>query len=269
MINPIEYWKSLGWYVTSPYGPRTGQYAGFHRGTDMGGKPCGHPIRFPFSGKVVAARTSGMGTWGNTVCVELDPAGEFITLNAHLQTISVKVGQRIEQGDVIGTNGGTNHSGPNYGCHIHFEVQRNDGSMPWRGTLWGDPELFYLDQAPKEPSTRFQVGNIIKNRSEASFVNVRAEPKTTSSVVDRIEPLGELQIKENPFNGHYATNFYWWFTGQGWVAESFFDLLTFPDPDPVVPPELEDTEELEEDLSSLIKLLLKKLNQFLKMLGGN
>lgn len=268
MRNAIEHWKSLGWYVTSPYGPRTGQYAGFHRGTDMGGKPCGHPIQFPFSGKVVAARTSGMGTWGNTVCVELDPDGSFVTLNAHLQRIDVKVGQRIEKGDVIGTNGGSNHSGPAYSCHIHFEVQHNNGSAPWRGDLWGNPEEFFLDQSPREPSDRFYAGNIIKNKSETSSVNVRSEPNNMSNIIMRVEPQGEVQVQEHCDNGIYRTNFYWWYIGIGWVAEPFFELLTFPDPEPIVPPELENEVD-EEDLTSLIKLLLKKLNKFLEMLGVN
>lgn len=140
-VNPVEYWVSKGWRLTSPYGPRTGQYAGFHRGIDMGGKPCGFPIEFPFKqGKVVAAKTSGMGTWGNTTCIELSP--DFVLLNAHLQKINVKAGQIIKQGEILGLNGGTNHSGANYACHIHAEILLNNGSAPWRGTIWGDPQKF-------------------------------------------------------------------------------------------------------------------------------
>lgn len=142
-VNPVDYWIADGWRVTSPFGPRTGKYAGFHRGVDMGGKPCGASIKFPFkSGKVVAARTSGMGTWGNTVCIEISP--DFVTLNAHLQRAGVKVGQTLRQGDIIGLNGGSNHSGANYACHIHYEILNNNGSAPWRGTIWGDPQKFKL-----------------------------------------------------------------------------------------------------------------------------
>ena len=141
-VNPVEYWKSEGWRLTSPYGPRTGRYAGFHRGVDMGGFPCGHPIKSPFNGLVVAAKTSGMGTWGNTVCIELSP--DYVTLNAHLQRIIVAEGREVKQGDIIGFNGGSNHSGKDYSCHIHYEILRNNGSRPWRGTIWGDPETFYF-----------------------------------------------------------------------------------------------------------------------------
>ena len=141
-INPVEYWVNDGWRVTSPFGPRTGKYAGFHRGVDMGGHPCGHPIKSPFDGLVVAAKTSGMGTWGNTVCIELSP--DYVTLNAHLLKLAVGEGQKVKRGDVIGFNGGTNHRGKSYACHIHYEVLRNNGSRPWRGTIWGDPQNFYF-----------------------------------------------------------------------------------------------------------------------------
>ncbi len=143
-INPIDWWIKDGWRITSPYGPRTGKYAGFHRGVDLGGKPCGAAIKFPFkSGRVVAARTSGMGSWGNTTCIELSP--DFILLVAH-QTLPMQVrhGQTIKQGDVLGLNGGTHHrhKGNYYSCHPHVEILNNNGSAPWRGTIWGDPAKF-------------------------------------------------------------------------------------------------------------------------------
>ena len=158
-MNPIEYYKSTGWKVTSPFGERTGTFAGFHRGVDLGGHPCEYPVRTPFSGIVVAARTSGMGTWGNTVCIQLDPDGKYISLNAHLHSISVRAGQRVNRGDIIGTNGGTNHSGANYSCHIHYEILHNNGSAPWRGDVWGDPEKFYLNQGGGSMSDKVIVLN--------------------------------------------------------------------------------------------------------------
>ena len=80
-INPIEWYKRQGWYVTSPFGPRTGRYAGFHRGVDLGGFGWGAPVATPLDGKVVAAQTSNMGTWGNTVCIEVAPDFNEVSLN--------------------------------------------------------------------------------------------------------------------------------------------------------------------------------------------
>ena len=255
-MNPVEYYKSLGWYVTSPYGQRTGQYAGFHRGVDFGGHGCGAVVRTPYSGKVVAAKTSGMGTWGNTVCIELDPDGQYVSLNAHLQSITVREGQRVNRGDVIGTNGGTNHSGSNYACHIHYEIQRNNGTAPWRGTHI-NPATFHLDQSPQTPSTRFEAGHIIEATAN---VNIRQRPTTVSAITGQVEKGGRTKILKDENNGTKANGYGWWKIHGGWVAEDFFVLLQAPDPEPIKPPELPDG----------IMALLQQLYEVLKKLfdGG-
>lgn len=222
MVNPVEWYKNDGWRVTSPYGPRSGKYAGFHRGVDFGGKPCGAEVRTPFKGKVVAAKTSGMGTWGNTVCIEL---GEYISLNAHLQTITVKEGQEVERGDVIGTNGGSNHSGPSYACHIHYEILDNSGSAPWRGQHQ-DPADFY--QQPAEPSKKFHAGQTIQNVTDHN-VNVRPEPGLFKPPTDRIEPKGKTVVKKHSNNGIKVGRYHWWRVAEGWVAEDFFSVWLPPE----------------------------------------
>ncbi len=228
-MNPIvelkkiykEHGKDV--YVTSPYGPRTGKYAGFHRGTDVGGIPCGYPIYTPFAGKVVAAKTSSMGTWGNTVCIELDPDGQYVSLNAHLQKITVNVGDHVDRGDQIGTNGGTNHSGSDYDCHIHYEIQINNGSAPWRGDLWGDPEKFELVQEFK-PSTKFKPGDIIKNNTRYR-INIRLKPTTNSGTKGQVQPGAQVKVVNNSQNGISANGHNWWFIGDGWIAEDYFVVV--------------------------------------------
>jgi len=238
MINPVEQYKSWSWRLTSPYGPRTGQYAGFHRGVDFGGKPCGAPVKTPFAGKVVAARTSGMGTWGNTVCIELAPDGKYVSLNAHLEKIMVKYGQVVKAGDVIGTNGGSNHSGPAFACHIHYEIQLNNGTAPWRGEHI-NPATFYLNQEPQEPSVRFKTDDLIYNRT-ISNVNVRSNAGTANPIVASIAPGERVIIQEDSKNGEKVGRYYWWRIKEGWIAEDFFDLISVPEPEITVPPELEE-----------------------------
>ena len=258
MVNPVEWYKKDGWYITSPYGQRTGLYAGFHRGVDFGGKPCGAVVKTPFAGKVVAARTSGMGTWGNTVCIELDPDGKYISLNAHLQNITVSEGARVERGDQIGTNGGTNHSGSNYACHIHYEILHNNGTAPWRGDH-RDPARFELQQQPQEPSDKFSVGERIKNKTKSN-VNIRKQPDVNHPVVGQVYPDQVVVINKHKDNGVKVGNYYWWHIGYGWVAEDFFALDTPPDPEPIKPPELN-----EETRTKLEKILI----MLKKILGGN
>ena len=225
--NAVDFYQQRGWRVTSPYGRRTGRFAGFHRGIDFGGRPCNFPIETPFDGIVTAARTSGMGTWGNTVCILLDNTNDRIgTLHAHLQRIDVAVNQIVKAGDQIGTNGGTNHRGPDYACHIHLEVLWQNSNAPWRGDLWGDPAQFYLDQLGiNNRSKKFNNGDMIYNTIKWN-VRVRQLPGTSSRILRVIRPGQEVRIANHNNNGVQANGYYWWNIVQGgWVAEDFFEKL--------------------------------------------
>jgi murein DD-endopeptidase MepM/ murein hydrolase activator NlpD len=220
-MTPVEFLKSLGWKVTSPYGPRTGQYAGFHRGVDFGGYPCGAPVQAAYDGTITAAKTSNMGTWGNTVCLQVSEG--YTLLYAHLQSISVREGQQVKQGDTIGLNGGSNHSGGNYACHIHLEVQRNTGDRPWRGTHI-DPATFNL--APEKPSTKFKPGDTIKQILTSSSVWVRDIPG--GRTIGSVSPGRTAYVLNNNGNGNKVSGYHWWYVqtpdAQGWIAENFFEV---------------------------------------------
>ena len=220
-MTPVEYLKSLSWKLTSPYGPRTGQYAGFHRGVDFGGFPCGAPVQAAYDGTITAAKTSNMGTWGNTVCLQVSEG--YTLLYAHLQSISVREGQQVKQGDTIGLNGGSNHSGQPYSCHIHLEVQRNTGDRPWRGTHI-DPATFSLE--PEKPSVKFKHGDTIRQTLTTSSVWVRSKPNGPAA--GQVPPGRTAAVLNHLGNGLKVGGYYWWYIqtpdAQGWVAENFFEV---------------------------------------------
>lgn len=86
-----------------------------HLGIDLKA-PIGTAILSSHSGRVVYAGKRLTG-YGNMIVLE-HPLG-WTSLYAHLHTIKVKIGQRVKQGDVIGTLGMTGRaSGP----HLHFEL---------------------------------------------------------------------------------------------------------------------------------------------------
>lgn len=102
--------------VTSSYGPRIhpvfgGQKA--HKGTDYGA-PAGTPIRTVADGVVSFA--GRQGGYGNYVVIQ--HADKAATAYAHLGRIDVRVGQRVQQGQIIGTVGST---GTATGPNLHFE----------------------------------------------------------------------------------------------------------------------------------------------------
>lgn len=116
---------------TSPFGPRvspiTGAVDEFHRGQDYGAA-CGTEVMAAAGGTVIYSQWHPYGG-GNRV--EIDHGNGLITTYNHLSASKVKVGQKVERGDVIALSGTT---GASTGCHLHFEVEVNNNvvnPLPW------------------------------------------------------------------------------------------------------------------------------------------
>jgi len=65
-----------------------------------------------------AGRTSG----GYGIMIQISHGFGFTTLYAHLSDVSVRVGQKVSRGELIGLSG---RSGLVSGPHLHYEVRRN------------------------------------------------------------------------------------------------------------------------------------------------
>jgi murein DD-endopeptidase MepM/ murein hydrolase activator NlpD len=96
---------------TSPYGVRWGK---LHAGVDMAA-PEGTPYTAARAGTVKLA--SWYGGYGNAIII--DNGDGIETVYGHASRLLVKVGQKVQAGDVIGLVGNTGHS---FGAHLHFEV---------------------------------------------------------------------------------------------------------------------------------------------------
>ena len=87
-----------------------------HAGLDFAA-PKGEPVRATASGTVKsAARRGGYGK-----LIVIDHGNGMSTRYGHLSRMSVRKGQRVERGDVIGRVGSTGRS---TGPHLHYEVRR-------------------------------------------------------------------------------------------------------------------------------------------------
>jgi murein DD-endopeptidase MepM/ murein hydrolase activator NlpD len=95
--------------------PFTGQYY-IHKGIDLSTYRQGDPIVATADGQVVTIDYEHSG-FGNNVIIKHKHG--FYTRYAHLLTIRVKTGQRVQQGEVIGYIGNT---GLSTGPHLHYEV---------------------------------------------------------------------------------------------------------------------------------------------------
>ncbi len=110
--------------ITSPYGMRFHpvlHYWKLHDGTDFGAG-CGAAIRAPHSGRV-AERYYNAG-YGNRLMIDhgyID--GTYVTTGFnHAIRYTVRVGQHVRKGQVIGYVGTTGYS---TGCHLHLMVWKN------------------------------------------------------------------------------------------------------------------------------------------------
>lgn len=108
------------WRLTSNYGYRADPFTGvksFHTGIDMAA-PLGTNIKASMAGTIAAASYNQV--YGNYVIIS--HSGGYQTLYAHMATISVKLGQKVNQGTVVGKLGSTGYS---TGPHLHFTVYKN------------------------------------------------------------------------------------------------------------------------------------------------
>ncbi|MGD8793048.1 MAG: M23 family metallopeptidase, partial [Anaerolineae bacterium] len=86
-----------------------------HLGIDIANRT-GTPIRAADAGYVVLA---GRDTWGYGNQVLINHGNGYLTRYAHLNTVRVKAGDKVDKNQVIGTMGNTGRS---TGPHLHFEI---------------------------------------------------------------------------------------------------------------------------------------------------
>jgi len=97
-----------------------------HAGVDLAA-PEGTPYKAVHAGTVKLAKW--FGGYGNAIIIDHGDGVE--TIYGHSSKLLVKVGQKVNAGDVIGLVGNTGHS---FGSHVHLEVHV-DGTprdpIPW------------------------------------------------------------------------------------------------------------------------------------------
>lgn len=112
MVLPVE------GEVTSEFGVRNHPISDelrFHAGIDIAAD-AGTPIYAAFSGKVILAEYDEWN--GNYMKIQHD--GDIMTVYCHCRELSVKKGDIVEAGDIIGYVGST---GSSTGPHLHFEFR--------------------------------------------------------------------------------------------------------------------------------------------------
>jgi len=200
-------------HVTSGYGPRTGGAFSFHYGCDFNGYSTVKSIE---SGKVTFAGLMNDKA-GYAVAYDLDekgPKGEIITVvHMHLRagSIRVRVGQRIGEGQSLGTMGQTGNA---TGDCDHIEIRF------WAGSKYTttDPVPWISNRIKNEAAVN--VG--VRTRKTKAASNARVAP-TTASAIDKGASLKKgvvgsfdgykvgQKVEGNDiwFRGAFHKRFYW------------------------------------------------------------
>ena len=107
------------WPTTAPYGGRRSYNGGpirsYHTGQDIAA-PEGTPVYAPAAGNVVLAEP--LHVRGNAVVI--DHGAGVMSNYWHLSQISVKAGEHVERGQLLGYVGTT---GLSTGAHLHWEIR--------------------------------------------------------------------------------------------------------------------------------------------------
>ncbi|NUP32800.1 MAG: peptidoglycan DD-metalloendopeptidase family protein [Streptomycetaceae bacterium] len=120
-----RYVKPSNYPIGTPYHQNGSAWSkGYHTGVDFL-SPSGKPVVAVGSGKVVSAGWSG--SYGYEVIIRHSDGGSNVFSEyAHMikGTLTVKAGDTVEAGKVIGKSGETGNA---FGPHLHFEIRREPG----------------------------------------------------------------------------------------------------------------------------------------------
>lgn len=125
-------------HVASGYGTRIDPIYGtprFHAGMDFTAR-VGTPVYATGQGTVIYA------DWkqGYGKCIIIDHGYNYQTLYAHLNDYTVRKGQKVVRGDLIGKVGST---GKSTGPHLHYEVH-------YKGRPDNPAKYYFMDLTPEE-----------------------------------------------------------------------------------------------------------------------
>lgn len=177
-----------------------GHYCGLHQGVDRfaldwhtyRASSCGWGLNAPMAGKVIYAEYNSSTGYGNQIVLQSTQDSTFAVRMAHLQAVSVSVGDTVQVGDLIGWIGDTG----NGGCHLHIVLYKDIYEI-------SDPNYQPLDTTT---IWRRAIDDLRVNR----FIN-KAEPFSTTFqflhtdkrlIVEQIEGPGPFWPQDRAVEGN-------------------------------------------------------------------
>lgn len=176
-------WPADG-VITDTFGTRGGKHYGIDIAAGLG-----TPIYSVDEG--VVTRSYHSSSYGNVVFVK--HPNRFETVYAHLSKRSVKEGQTVKQGDIIGEMGSTGRS---TGVHLHFEVHKNEWTVGKENALnpvavLGDVGKGAHVQAMKEVKDEAQVAGVMDNGQVAGVKETADESIAAAEKTITVDSLAK------------------------------------------------------------------------------
>lgn len=228
--------KSVAWKgdhpITSYYGWRTNPISGarsFHDGVDVS-MPVGTELYSPVSGKIRLAKSDSYG--GKYIQVlASDGKGHWCL---HLSEFKVKVGDLVQQGQLIGISGNT---GQSTGPHTHFGLQSN-------AAVW-DSHIDPLPSLQAQPTERFKRGDSIVF---TDIQNIRKGSGTSYDITGQSVIGSTYEIEDGP---RFADGYAWYdLKNNNWVA----DVGKFQAYIPPIQPPTDEASDLREEVNRLLEV---------------
>ncbi len=197
----------------------------FNRANDEGDR-----VVASAAGTVTRVANTGNTSYGRWI--EIAHGGGYTTRYAHLSWQGVRVGQRVSEGQTIGTVGTT---GGSSGPHLHYELRRNGVAV--RPYFHGFPALFWGTRNYTSQNAcggggggggggNGGGGSVIgRVNTRGVPLNVRSGPGTGHRVVGSVASGATVritcQVRGERVNGTYGSSTLWDRIGNGYVSDAY------------------------------------------------
>jgi len=172
-------------------------------------------------GTVTRVANEGNVSYGRWV--EIDHGSGYRTRYAHLNSQSVSVGQKVSQGQKIGTVGST---GGSSGPHLHYEQRLNGNAV--KPVFNGATALFYgtKNYTSKNSCGGGGGGGVTGTVNTSGLpLTVRSSPSTGGTAVGSVQDGAKVTITcqkhGTSVTGTYGTTTLWDFIGTGYVSDAY------------------------------------------------
>ncbi len=195
----LPLWPAEDYYVLGPFlALDSGKY---HIGEDRNatdGTDFGDSVYAVANGQVMVSQIiESANSWGKVVVIKhtLIDGKIIYSLYAHLETVSVVVGQVVNLGEEIGTIGDANgYYGPQNGSgpHLHFEIRTNNNWQPSSAAYFPTPINFDTLRRFKNPSLVIDdLSNIFSSSLPKNRWTIIIPPVNTSMTTTYLTYAGQ------------------------------------------------------------------------------